>query len=269
MQKSELGKNGTREITSKQVSRHQAILNALLRSGYVSIEALAEELCVSTQTIRRDLNALDETGLLERKPGGAIPRIRNTINSSYDARQYEDVDEKERIARAIADYVPDNCSLFLTLGTTIEVVASRLLERSGLMIITNNTVAALTLNKKTDFEVILASGYMRKSSNGLVGSSTLEFVNGFHCDYLVTSVGGINEQDGYLLDYHTADVSVAQGMMRNAQKVLVAASRNKFGRHAVVRVAPLKKVDVLFTGDPAPDRLRTLAANAGVHLMES
>ncbi len=255
-------------MSNKQAGRHNDILNSLLREGYVSIDCLAEKFGVSSQTIRRDLASLDETGLLERKPGGAVPRIRNTINSSYGARQNEDLDEKKNIAAAISSYIPNNCSVFLTLGTTVEIIASYLLERSGLMIITNNTVAALTLNKKTDFEVILASGYMRKSSNGLVGASTLEFVNNFYCDYLITSVGGISTQDGYLLDYHTADVSIAQAMMRNAQRTLVAASSKKFGRHAVVRVAPLKNVDVLFTGK-APSQLHTLTGNAGVTLIES
>ena len=252
----------------KQGSRHQAILYALMRQGYVSIDTLAEEMGVSAQTIRRDIHALDETGLLERRPGGAVPRMRNTLNRDYGARLMEDGGEKERIGKAIAEYIPDNCSVFMTLGTTLEVVASCLLERSGLMVVTNNTVAALTLNKNPDFEVVLASGYMRKSSSGLVGASTIEFVNGFHCDYLITSVGGINEQDGYLLDYHNADVSVAQNMMRNAQKMIVAASNAKFGRHAVVRVAPLEKVDVFFTGAPADPRLRQLTEDAGVTLME-
>ena len=133
-------------------------------------------------------------------------------------------DVYKRQARTIAEYIPDNSSIFLTLGTTVEVIAYALLERSGLMVITNNVVAALTLNKKTDFEVVLASGYMRKSSNGLVGESTIEFVNGFQCDYVITSTGGISEADGHLLDYHTADVSVAQCMMRNACLLYTSAS---------------------------------------------
>ena len=184
----------------KQENRHQAILYAVMRQGYVSIESLAEELGVSSQTIRRDISELDRTGMLERRPGGASCRT-TILNSTYDARQVEDFKDKERIARTIAEYIPDNSSIFLTLGTTVEVIAYALLERSGLMVITNNVVAALTLNKKTDFEVVLASGYMRKSSNGLVGESTIEFVNGFQCDYVITSTGGISEADGHLLDY--------------------------------------------------------------------
>ena len=168
----------------KQENRHQAILYAVMRQGYVSIESLAEELGVSSQTIRRDISELDRTGMLERRPGGASCRT-TILNSTYDARQVEDFKDKERIARTIAEYIPDNSSIFLTLGTTVEVIAYALLERSGLMVITNNVVAALTLNKKTDFEVVLASGYMRKSSNGLVGESTIEFVNGFQCDYVI------------------------------------------------------------------------------------
>ncbi len=242
----------------KPDKRHQAILYAVMRHGYVSIDSLAEELGVSSQTIRRDITELDRTGMLERRPGGASSRT-TILNSAYNERQVEDFKEKERIGRTIAEYIPNNSSIFLTLGTTVEIIAYGLLERSGLMIITNNVVAALTLNKKTDFEVVLASGYMRKSSNGLVGESTIEFVNGFQCDYVITSTGGISETDGYLLDYHTADVSVAQCMMRNAHKVLLAASQSKFGRKAVVKYAPLKSVDVLFCGAPVPAWLESQA----------
>ena len=58
----------------KQENRHQAILYAVMRQGYVSIESLAEELGVSSQTIRRDISELDRTGMLERRPGGASCR---------------------------------------------------------------------------------------------------------------------------------------------------------------------------------------------------
>ena len=125
----------------KQENRHQAILYAVMRQGYVSIESLAEELGVSSQTIRRDISELDRTGMLERRPGGASCRT-TILNSTYDARQVEDFKDKERIARTIAEYIPDNSSIFLTLGTTVEVIAYALLERSGLMVITNNVVAA-------------------------------------------------------------------------------------------------------------------------------
>ena len=81
---------------------------------------------------------------------------------------------------------------------------------------------------------------------------------------MITSTGGISEADGHLLDYHTADVSVAQCMMRNANKVLLAASRSKIGRQAVVRVAPLKTVDELRSPTaPSPSRLEEVAQAAG------
>ena len=75
----------------KQENRHQAILYAVMRQGYVSIESLAEELGVSSQTIRRDISELDRTGMLERRPGGASCRT-TILNSTYDARQVEDFD---------------------------------------------------------------------------------------------------------------------------------------------------------------------------------
>lgn len=250
----------------KQENRHQAILYAVMRQGYVSIDRWLRSSGCRRRPSGGTFPSWTGRGCWSCRPGGASCRT-TILNSTYDARQVEDFKDKERIARTIAEYIPDNSSIFLTLGTTVEVIAYALLERSGLMVITNNVVAALTLNKKTDFEVVLASGYMRKSSNGLVGESTIEFVNGFQCDYVITSTGGISEADGHLLDYHTADVSVAQCMMRNANKVLLAASRSKIGRQAVVRVAPLKTVDVLFTNSPVPSRLEEVAQAAGVELI--
>lgn len=252
----------------KAPNRQQAILYAVMRQGYASIDSLAAEFGVSAQTVRRDIMELDRTGLLERRPGGASCRT-TILNSSYSQRQVEDFKAKERIAQAIVREIPDNSSLFLTLGTTVEVLAYALLERSGLMIVTNNVVAALTLNTKPDFEVVVASGYMRKSSNGLVGETAIEFVKGFQCDFTITSCGGISDSDGCLLDFHTADVSVARTMMERSGKVFLAASASKFGRQAVVRVAPLSRVDTLFTSKPAPPRLEELCRAVDVRCVDA
>ena len=89
----------------KQENRHQAILYAVMRQGYVSIESLAEELGVSSQTIRRDISELDRTGMLERRPGGASCRT-TILNSTYDARQVEDFKDVVYIARNPEMFVP-------------------------------------------------------------------------------------------------------------------------------------------------------------------
>ena len=105
----------------KQENRHQAILYAVMRQGYVSIESLAEELGVSSQTIRRDISELDRTGMLERRPGGASCRT-TILNSTYDARQVEDFKDKERIARTIAENIPDNSSIFRLLPSSVLMI---------------------------------------------------------------------------------------------------------------------------------------------------
>lgn len=248
--------------------RQEAILYAVRRQGYASIESLAREFGVSAQTVRRDIMDLDRRGVLERRPGGATCRT-TILNYDYSQRQVEDFSVKEKIARSIAAQIPDNSSIFLTLGTTVEIVAYALLKRSGLMIVTNNVVAAMTLNTKPDFEIVLASGYMRKSSNGLVGESTIEFVKGFQCDYTITSIGGISEKDGCLLDFHTADVTVARAMMNNSGKVFLAASSAKFGRQAVIRVAPLSAINTVFTDAPAQARFLDLCRTANVRCVQA
>ena len=96
--------------------RSEQILALVERRGYVAIEQLAAHFGVTTQTIRRDVNALCESGSLVRQHGGAsLPAAR--LNSAYNARHVERVEEKRRIAEAVVAYLPDRASLFLALGT--------------------------------------------------------------------------------------------------------------------------------------------------------
>jgi DeoR family glycerol-3-phosphate regulon repressor len=247
--------------------RRAHILELLQKRGYVSIESLAVDLDVSAQSIRRDLNVMAKDGLLARQPGGAS-LLSSVVNTAYVARQVERLEEKERIARAVAAFIPDRSSLFLTLGTTMEALAEALLERKGLMIVTHNPAAAMILNRKPDFEIFLTGGAMRKGNNGLVGNQTVSAVEAFRCDYLLMSVGGIDALDGSLLDFNPSEVSVVQAMMRCARRTLLAADKTKFGRKAAARVARLSEVAAWFVDAPAGAELRALATEAGVELVE-
>lgn len=95
----------------KQQNRHQAILYAVMRQGYVSMEFLAEELGVSSQTIRRDITELDRTGMLERQLGGASCRT-TILNTTYNARQVEDFKEKKISPAPLRNIFPTTAPFF-------------------------------------------------------------------------------------------------------------------------------------------------------------
>ena len=244
------------------LNRRQRAMLALVRErGFVAIEELAGHFEVTSQTIRRDVNALCEAGMLRRYHGGA-GLASSVQNEPYTARQVARREEKQRIARAVAAGIPDQASLFITLGTTAEAVAEALMEHRELRVITNNLNVANILTNNPSCEVIIAGGVVRARDRGVTGEATVDFMNQFKVDYAVMGISGI-DQDGALLDFDYHEVRVLQAIIGNARSVYLAADATKFGRNAMVRVARLSQVDVLFTDEPPPAGIRRLLDDAG------
>ena len=106
----------------KQTQRHNGIIELVKQQGYVSTEELVEHFSVSPQTIRRDLNELAEQNLILRHHGGAaLPS--SSVNTPWHDRKATQTEEKERIARKVAEQIPNGSTLFIDIGTTPEAVA--------------------------------------------------------------------------------------------------------------------------------------------------
>ena len=118
--------------------RQTEILHRARALGRVEVEALAAEFAVTTQTIRRDLNELSQSGLLARVHGGAVPTAR-VANVAYAERRGGGSSAGEAaIGERAAAMIPDGCSVILNIGTTTEEVARALVDRRDLVVITNN-----------------------------------------------------------------------------------------------------------------------------------
>ncbi|STL77788.1 RNA 3'-terminal-phosphate cyclase [Escherichia coli] len=162
----------------KQTQRHNGIIELVKQQGYVSTEELVEHFSVSPQTIRRDLNELAEQNLILRHHGGAaLPS--SSVNTPWHDRKATQTEEKERIARKVAEQIPNGSTLFIDIGTTPEAVAHALLNHSNLRIVTNNLNVANTLMVKEDFRIILAGGELRSRDGGIIGEATLDFISQF------------------------------------------------------------------------------------------
>lgn len=249
----------------KSSERRDAILEHVRRRGVGVVETLAKEFGVSTQTVRRDVAELCEAELLVRHHGGVgLPS--SVINTDYALRKISHLEEKEAIGRAVADYLPDNCSVFMTIGTTMEMVARKLVDREGLRVVTNNLHAATVLHTRPNIDTLVAGGNIRHHNGGIVGTAALNFIEQFRADFAVVSVGAI-DADGTLLDYDYNETMVAQTMMRNARRVIVAADHTKFTRTASVRIGSMSEVAALFTDRLPPPALAKVLAKLGVEIM--
>ena len=236
-----------------QALRYPEILNIARRDGMVTVDGLAAHFGVTVQTIRRDLAELAETGRLERVHGGAILPS-GTANLAYEERRLLHREAKAAIARACAAEIPDNCSLFLNIGTTTEAVAGQLLDRRNLLVVTNNMNVAGILGASAGCEVVVTGGTLRRADGGLVGPVAVETVRRFKFDIAVIGCSAL-DTDGDILDFDIEEVGVSQAILDRARRRLLVADHWKFQRSAPARIASLAAMDAIVTDRPLPDPL--------------
>lgn len=244
------GSNGMQKRSSVPANisrRQQSIMEFLNEHGSVQVDGLAEHLKVTPQTIRRDLNQLYDLALIQRIRGGAF--IKDTIeNLGYGARKVLMADEKTEIAKLTSTIIPDGASLFMNLGTTTERVAEFLVDRSSILVITNNINIASILWPSRSIEVMIAGGMIRQSDGGIVGTSTEEFIEKFKPDYGIIGCSAIDDA-GEFLDFDLREVRVTQAIIRQARSVVLVADSMKLQRSAPVKVGTLADIDILVTDE--------------------
>lgn len=225
--------------------RQRKIQDILRQHGTVAVDSLAEGLHVTPQTIRRDLNQLFDAGLVQRVHGGAVVKD-NVANLGYSARKTLMLDEKDAIARTAAELIPDHASLFINIGTTTEQVARYLSKKTGILIVTNNINVASALWPMQNLQVMVASGKIRHSDGGIVGSTTERFIEQFKVDYAVIGCSAI-DSEGEVLDYDFREVCVAKAIINHARSVILVTDSMKFERKAPIRICNLFDLDYLIT----------------------
>lgn len=233
--------------------RQIAMLQTVREQGSVKTEVLAEQFQTTLQTVRRDIARLSQAGVIERFHGGVRVIDSGSRNTAYTERQRTHAEAKQRIARTVAAAIAPGTSLFMNIGTTVEAVAHELLHHQDLRVVTNNLHVARILSANPHCEVVVAGGNVRQEDLGVVGESALSFIRQFKVDIGLIGISGI-DSDGALRDFDMREVMVARAIVEQSRQVWLVADESKFGRPAMIEMAPLKVVHTLFT-DSAPDAL--------------
>jgi len=238
------------------MDRRSVILELAQRQGRVMVDQLADELGVSTHTVRRDLNALCEETKLRRLHGGA-EFVDGSANMPYAARTVLHFEAKARIARTVAGMVPDGATVFISIGTTPTLTAQALACKEALTVITNNLNAAMALSGNSANRIILPGGEMRLPDRDFLSPEAIELFAAYRADFGIFGVGGI-DTDGSLLDFHEPEVRARECIRANSRRAILLADHSKFGRRAAAVGGTLGQADaiVLDRRPPPPfDRL--------------
>jgi DeoR family transcriptional regulator, glycerol-3-phosphate regulon repressor len=247
--------------------RQNTIVTLARSAGRVTVEDLVTRFEVTPQTIRRDLNELCDLRVLSRTHGGAV--IASSVeNLSYEARRFIAAAEKREIAIAAAELIPNQCSLFINIGTTTEEVATALKNHQNLLVITNNLNVAMALYRHPTIEVIVAGGLVRRSDGAVIGSSAVDLIRQFKVDMAVIGASALDE-DGSLLDFDPREVNVARAIIDNARRVLLVCDQTKLERAAPVRIGHMSEMHAFVTDKLTSAKLRQVCADHGVKVIET
>lgn len=229
-----------RQILSVIVEkRRQKVLDLVSERGFASLTDLAEELAASESTIRRDLDYLDQQGVLKRTHGGAIYRADAFPALEERSTQLE---EKRQIARAAAARVRDGDAILLDGGTTTLEMA-RLLVGRRLQIVTNSLPIANLFAASRETDLVILGGYVFPRTGVALGPLTVRMMEDIHVHQTVLSVGGVTAKG--LFNSNLLLVETERQMMRCADEIVVVADHTKIGRQALAFLCELSAVDTL------------------------
>lgn len=239
--------------------RQAHITRHLAERGRVSVVGLADDLGVTTETIRRDLDTLEEQGMLRRVHGGAVPaRAGSVAEPSIAERMTVNSDAKRAIARRALDIITDGYrgAIVFDAGSTVGAVAAGLGERvaatgARLDVVTHAVPVAYALSLLPDIGLTVLGGQVRGLTAAAVGTATLQALASLRPDLAFVGVNGISTDFG-LSTPDPAEAAVKSAIVRAARRVVVVADESKFGVESFVRFAELRDIDVLVT-DAAPD----------------
>lgn len=226
--------------------RQSRLREMLSRRGMADLDTLSAELNVSQSTVRRDIEALEQSGLVERTHGGVIwvgdRPATGTRPYAFHQRMSYHAQAKRQIARAAKSLVQPGQTVLLDGGTTTFYLAQELLGQP-LQLVTNSLPIANLFLNDDNVELVLTGGLLYPRYGVLLGPMAETMLATIHTKTLFLSVAGIH--DGSLYNQNVLLVQAERRMMQQAQQVVLLADSGKFGQQALSQLCALNEIDVV------------------------
>lgn len=252
--------------------RHKLILDLLRENDIVYTSDLVKKMNVSSETVRKDFNALEHAGQLKRVHGGAIltPETSNPPASaeyiSFQTRNTQHMEEKAAIAAYAASLVQEHQVVALDYGSTSLVMARELSRRfTSLTVITNSIQNALALVDCPKFTIILVGGILNKEELSL-GNDISPLLDNLHIDTAFLTVSGVHPSVGFT-DISFSEARIQHQMHQLASRSIVLADSSKFGKASLVKLFALPEADAIITDNGLDDALQAAVRQTNVKLI--
>ncbi len=228
-------------------TRRSEILAAVARERVVRVADLAEKLGVSLVTVRRDIEALDDAGLVQKIHGGVkVPGGAGSHEPGFELKSTQFTLEKQAIANEALSLISDGMAIGISAGTTTWAFAKAIRNHPNLTVVTNSTRIADVFQGPSAGPTVILTGGERTPSDALVGPIATASVRSLHLDVLFLGVHGMDAEAGFTTP-NLLEAEMDRTLMAASRKVVVLADHSKWGTVGVGTIAAIEDADEIIS----------------------
>ncbi len=249
------------------LERQKRILELLNIEGAVMVSKLSAELGVTEETVRRDLEKMEEKELLRRTHGGALPVDETNYEYSLEKRKALNSEIKQQMARKAAEFIATGDTIFLDASTTTFYLAKEIKTMKNVTVITNSIRIINELCGVENIKVIAVGGIVSKNQS-LVGAMAENHINeNYFADKMFFSSRGIGE-NSFILESNEQECFIKHSMLNNSKERFFLCDKSKIGRVGYIRLASFEKVQHLITDADIDGLLKDTLNEYGVNIIK-
>jgi DeoR/GlpR family transcriptional regulator of sugar metabolism len=249
-------------MTKKE--RQKKIIEEVMNRRKISSVELASDLNVSEDTIRRDINQLDNKGLLKKVHGGAVSTIQKMYH--YNDSAVFNLTKKQIVAKKAISLISDGMVIIMSGGTTNLIFAKQLPKTLKATIYTYSLPIALQLAEYPNIDIIFMGGKIEKQSMVTIGMDVSKILFGLRADICFMGVSGITPEHGVTDEGYEVS-QVKQAMIMASDKVISLMTSNKLGVRQAYMACDVSKLDVLVTELDSKNPILKPYLDLGVHIL--
>lgn len=228
------------------LERQQRILELLAQNGAVWVSKLSEDMGVTEETVRRDLEKLEKKEALRRTHGGALPIDESSYDLSLSKRKVTNVEAKERLAKEAVRHIATGDTVFLDASTTTFYMAKELKKMSQVTVITNSLRVISELTDHESIKLIAIGGIVSQNQSFVGRLAERSIQNDYFANKMFFSSKGVTLDAG-ILESNEQECAIKQQMIENAMERYYLCDSSKIGRIGFVKLAPLDKMNHFLT----------------------
>lgn len=235
------------------IERRNAILEKLQAEKRVVVSELSQIYDVSEETIRRDLEKLENDGFAIKSYGGAVINENANLDFPFNVRKNWNIVEKQKIAEMISTMVKDGEQIILDASSTAVAIAKQLKGKKNLTLITNSVeIMVETLDMLSDWRILSTGGILKEGCLAMMGPQAERMLKSYHVDKAIISAKTVWKDAGFF-DSDELHAAIKQTMLQVATERILAVDSSKFGRMAFAKVGDFSDLTTVVTDQRPPE----------------